>query len=317
MTPQFVAVVLFFTAGISTCTSFSISTPLLRHQSSSTRLEAAVSSSNSRRELLLESLLAGVAILSSGAAVVQPAFAEDTITTTTTTSFIPEITDKIYIDIKSPMDQESMRIVIGLYGKEAPNSTNMLKQIVSASGLAVNCKPRDTTRTFEKEQLEANKVYNSCIENEKKGVNYEYGTIWKIVKGERIDVGAVSGKFISREFPNWNEDTKRKLPIEYGTVTVQQGNESGFGFSIYPGTEDKQSDNNSIVIGRVLEGNLQKLNDFPVVMTSSKFNYMAIVGSSGNRAAPSRACRYGSGEFYCNEFKPLQKLSIVGSGVVL
>jgi hypothetical protein len=130
-------------------------------------------------------------------------------------------------------------------------------------------------------------------------------------------VGSVSGKFIAREFPNWSEEentTAVSLPIEFGSVSVTRGNESGFGFTIHtnPTPLLNTQDGNVIVVGHVLPESmalLQKLNETPVV-TSSK------VGSAELRAAPSRSCAYGKKDFYCNEYKPLQKLSIVNTGVL-
>lgn len=235
----------------------------------------------------------------------------------------PEVTDKIYIDLKSPTDTESRRIVIGLYGKVAPKSCKALQQLVSRQGLSIPCKPKDESRVVQKEQLEANKVYRSCIENESQGVTYEYGTVWRIIKDYRIDVGSVAGKFIAREFPNWNEDKEdaMNMPLTFGTVTVQKGNESGFGFAIQTTPKPRDSKKNGedvIVIGRVLDGLttvVADLNETPVVK-SSKVNYMALTGSGGLKAAPSRACSYGNGKLYCNEFKPLKKISIVSTGVL-
>jgi cyclophilin family peptidyl-prolyl cis-trans isomerase len=226
----------------------------------------------------------------------------------------PEVTDRIYIDFKAPTDAETRRIVIGLYGKAAPRSTRMLKDLVSSGGLAAKCRPRET-RSLQKEQLEANKVYNSCIESEDNGVTYEYGQIWRIIKDQRIDVGSVQGKFVAREFPTWGDDNG--LPQEYGTVSVQRGNESGFGFTIQPSKniESLKLLGDNVVIGKVVEGMdvIDQLNDYPVVK-SSKLNYMALAGTNGLRAAPSRACRYGGTELYCNEFKPLKKLTIQSTG---
>jgi len=72
-------------------------------------------------------------------------------------------------------------------------------------------------RTLQREQLEANKVYNSCKEannsnannggdssaNGKGNVTYDLSTVWRIKKNERIDLGAVQGKFVSRVPPTW------------------------------------------------------------------------------------------------------------------
>lgn len=226
-----------------------------------------------------------------------------------------EVTDKIYIDIKglssSPEDPTPQRIVIGLFGKDAPEAVAMLKALVSPQGLQAPCKPKEI-RSLQKEQLEANKVYNSCIEGQDKGVNYDYSTIWRVVKDERIDVGAVSGKYIARQFPDWTGDNDLKHDTA-GVVSVRKGNDSGFGFTIYPGNGDPTFLNKKhLVVGRVLEGNdvVKTLNNVAVV-TSAK-----LPSFSELSPAPSRACRYGGKQLYCNEYKPLQKLSLSSTGVL-
>ena len=93
----------------------------------------------------------------------------------------------------------------------------MLKALVSPTGLKAPCKPREI-RSLQKEQLEANKVYNSCVEGQDKGVNYDYATIWRVVKDERIDVGAVSGKFIAREFPNFEGTNDLKNDVTWSSI---------------------------------------------------------------------------------------------------
>ena len=229
------------------------------------------------------------------------------------------VTDKIFVEIKTPTG-EPQRIVIGLFGSEAPQATKQLKQLVSASGLPVGCKPLEQ-RTLQKEQLEANKVYNSCKETEANGsgVNYEYATVWRIVKDERIDFGAVSGKYISRVYPNWSDNNSLRHDAA-GTVSVQKGDTAGFGFTVYPGNGGENAsylNENHVVVGRVLEGMdvIEKINQIPVV-TSSKVNYMGLTGGPAVKSAPSRGCFYG-GPMYCNENKPLQKLSFTKTGVVL
>jgi hypothetical protein len=59
---------------------------------------------------------------------------------------------------------------------------------------------------------------------------------------------------------------------------------------------------------------IEALNNVPVVQSSS-LNYMALTGGTTTKNAPSRACRYG-GPMYCNENKPLVKLSITQAGLV-
>ena len=224
------------------------------------------------------------------------------------------ITDKIYIEFKGlggPSDPND-RIVIGLFGNDAPQPVSILTKEVQRDGYKSKCKPLDTTRVLQKEQLEANKVYNNCIENEDKvGVNYEYSTVWRVIANERIDVGAVSGKFIARENPNF-EDTNNGLKHDAaGVVSVRRGNDSGYGFTIYPGGGDADAlDEDNIVVGRVIEGMdvVERLNQVPVVKN-------ALAGKK-DKKAPSRACRYGGSELYCNEQKPLKKIQLDRTGVL-
>ena len=236
-----------------------------------------------------------------------------------------EITSKIYIQLKGlPNDDENTVqediITIGLFGKDSPEPVSILEQLVTPSGYPAKCKPKEI-RTLQREQLEANKVYNSCMETEdSKGVNYDLSTVWRIVKDERIDLGAVSGKFVARENPTFTGLNSLSHDAE-GVVSVRRGNDGGFGFSIYPGTGSSNNidlDETNIVVGKVIDGMdvVKKLNALPVVQSSS-IGYKALAGGDpSKRSAPSRACRYGSSELYCNEFKPLKKVTIYRSGVV-
>lgn len=230
-----------------------------------------------------------------------PVVADDTAAT---------VTDKIAIDVKGlggPSSTETKRIVIGLFGNEAPSSVAKLKQLAS-TGLPAACRPKEKHQ-LEREQLEANRVYNSCKESEDEGVSLRYSQIWRVVKDERIDVGSVSGKFIARNYPDWRDDNKLHHDRP-GVVSVRRGNDSGFGFTVHPGGNGKDLDDSHIVVGQVLEGMdvVQELNGVPVI-TSSKVNYMGLTGGPTTKNAPTRGCRYG-GAMYCNEQKPLIKLSI-------
>lgn len=224
-----------------------------------------------------------------------------------------QVTDRIFLDIKGiDMDQPPQRIVIGLFGKEAPDAVKTLKSLVTKEGLPALCKPKEV-RTLQREQLEANKVYNACIEGQDRGVNYDLSTVWRVIRDERIDIGAVSGKYVSRQFPAWQGSNDLQHDAA-GVVSVRKGNDSGFGFTIYPGNGDTSYLNaNQLVVGRVLEGMdvVSSLNQVPVVTSSKLFPSQEFL-----QPAPSRSCRYGGNRLYCNEFKPLQKLSIVSTGVL-
>lgn len=214
-------------------------------------------------------------------------------------------------------------ITIGLFGNEAPQPTSIITQLFSprSGGYPALCKPKES-RTLQREQLEANKVYNACKETEdSKGVDYDLSTVWRVKKDERIDLGAVAGKYVSRVPPDFQapKDSGLKHDTE-GVVSVRRGSDGAFGFTIYPGSGDSSSlDEDNIVIGKVIDGMdvVRRLNAIPVVQ-SGGLNYKGLAGGdkSEKRSAPSRACRYGSSELYCNEFKPLKKILISKTGVL-
>ena len=253
----------------------------------------------SRRDFLASVTAASIATVSSQLAVpVSPAFAAST-------TADAKVTDRVYVDVKGlvdpgedPVYATPKRVVIGLFGEDAPQAVGILKKLVSKEGLPADCKPKET-RTLQREQLEANKVYNSCIESVDKGVNYDLSTIWRIDKDNRIDVGSIQGKYIARIPPTFegsNSGLKHDAP---GVVSVRRGNDGGFGFTIFPGGGDPSALNDEhVVVGRVLEGMqyVQAMNELPVVQSSS-VGYKALAGGK-TKTAPSRACRYGSTELY-------------------
>ena len=275
----------------------------------SSSLAAATSTTSSRRDAL-----GNVALVVGAALVGLPRVAQAAETSTSTA----QVTDKIYVNVKGiPGTDGPQRIVIGLFGNDAPESVKKIKALVSDQGLPAPCRPR-AERSLTKEQLEANKVYNSCMEGQDEGVSLRYSQIWRIIRDEKIDMGAVTGKFVARAYPDW-QDAKNGLKHDApGVVSVRRGDEGGFGFSIYPGNGSIPTalDEEHIVVGRVIEGLdiIEALNQVPVVQ-SSKINYMALTGGTTTKNAPTRACRYG-GPMYCNEFKPLVKLSITQVGMV-
>jgi len=253
-----------------------------------------------------------------GASLFVPAHAAEGGTTSTSDA---TITDKIFVEFKglsAPGDGNTDRITIGLFGNDAPQPVSILKQVVTKEGYKSKCKPLDTSRILQKEQLEANKVYNSCLENEDSvGVNYEYSTVWRVVKDERIDVGAVSGKFIARENPTFVDGEIKRgfVHDKAGVISVRRGDEAGYGFTIFPGGPSSPSlDQDHVVVGRVIEGMdvVERLNAMPVVKSAG----MAFSGGSKSKNAPSRGCRYGGSELYCSEDKPLKKILLDKTGLL-
>lgn len=273
----------------------------------------------SRRGFLTSATAAALAAAVSSQAVVP---ASPAIAATGASTADAKVTDRVYIDVKGlvdpgedPVYASPKRLVIGLFGEDAPQAVGILKQLVSKQGLPADCKPKES-RTLQREQLEANKVYNSCVELVEKGVNYDLSTVWRIDKDNRIDLGSIQGKYISRIPPTFEESNSGLKHDVLGVVSVRRGNDGGFGFTIYPGGGDPSLlDEEHVVVGRVLEGMeyVKAINVLPVVQSSS-VGYKA--GGSKAKTAPSRACRYGSSELYCNELKPLKKLQISATGVL-
>lgn len=249
-------------------------------------------------------------------------------------SNLGEITDKVFVDVSglsasaSAETGKTQRIVLGLFGKDAPSSVQRLKLLhaTSGAGLPAPCKPLKEDFLIQREQLEANKIYRSCSEGQDKGVTYDYAQIWRIIKDERIDFGSLSGKFNAREYPTWAEKSYAK-PLDYTTgpskylMAVRKGSDSGFGYTLFPtatARSNKDFLENYLVVGSVLEGDeiVDQINNVSVV-ASAKVNYMSIVGGgSGSKSnAPKKDCRYG-GPMYCNENKPLTKLTMFRAGIL-
>ena len=230
---------------------------------------------SSRRKLLVDGVVAlsSFMVYQSGMDTAYAATGEDEVSTNGVNLKVKptseaEVTSKIFITLKGlPPPPESSdggstsyvpnedKIVIGLFGNEAPKATQILQQLVSNSGYPAKCKPRES-RTLQREQLEANKVFNACMETQDvKGVTYDLSTVWRVVKDYRIDLGAVSGKFVSRIPPNFQVDfdddatstatAKRNYVLAHdseGIVSVRRGDDGGFGFTIYPGTGGSSGD---------------------------------------------------------------------------
>jgi len=256
------------------------------------------------------------------------------------------VTDKVNVDLAGLLPSgdsaeisKTQRIVFGLFGNDAPTSVGTLKQLFGKDGLPAPCKPLKTDFLIQRSQLEANKIHRSCTENVNSGVNvsYEYSQIWRIIKNERIDFGSVSGKFIAREFPTFSEQ-KEVTPtsiVEYITsqkiqylMAVRRGNESGFGFTVFPTTtilkdlqrtgNEKNEDvsdfvQNYIIVGKVCDISnplIEQINQVSVVNAAKGINYKGMMTGAGDeKNAPDKSCRYG-GPMYCNENKPLKKLTL-------
>ena len=225
----------------------------------------------------------------------------------------PEITSKFRLGLSGGEEGVGgSEIVIGLYGDYQPDAASKLKSLFS-TGLITGCKDREV-RNLQREQLEANKVYNSCMGGVDEPVKLLDSQVWRIVKDERIDFGSVVGKYVARSPPTFSPSPTSPLlrPSSVaGYVSVRQGSDGQFTFAITPTASSKPTslDQTNIVVGRVVSGLdvVSKINNSGVVK-SSALSYKGLTGTKG-QSAPSRSCRYG-GDMFCSENKPLRKLTL-------
>lgn len=157
-------------------------------------------------------------------------------------------------------------------------------------------------------------MYSACLADVDEGASYEGSTVWRVVKGERVDLGALRGKWLGRQEPGFPDDgmgvgvgVGRR-----GAVSVSKGGEGGFGFTITPSDTPAKTLSNHVVVGRVVEGYdaLDSWNEVAVVKSG-----IGGGGLGGLRDKPSRECRYGSQATGCSEYKPLKKMELVDVAV--
>ncbi|GMH99147.1 hypothetical protein TrLO_g6893 [Triparma laevis f. longispina] len=199
------------------------------------------------------------------------------------------------------------RITIGLYGSFAPSTVAELVELSSGEfmrGVEGSCNP-PTKRSTDRENLEARRAYAGCKSNIDDGVTYEGSQVWRVAKDERIDFGAVRGKFIGRKEPSFADGGIGLSVKNKGAVSVVQGGTAGFTFTITPVEGGGKSlGGDAVVVGQVVDGfdALEMLNNVGVVKSG--------IGSPKLRDKPSRECRYGGKESNCSQLKPLRKTEI-------
>jgi len=235
-----------------------------------------------------------------------------------------EITDRIYLDLKiagvnaasasdrgSNLDKQSAdegRLVIGLYGKEAPEMCRMFKELFAGS-LAAPCKDVNFDAAIQREMLQKKQPVKQCKAAESKPVDLIDSTIWRIIENERIDFGRLKGKFMLRQAPSAS-DSNALTHDRAGVVSTKKGG-GVFEFSVAP-QANKKLDESNVVFGQVLSGLdiIDKLNQTPVK------KYVGNLGNSDDASATDAGCYYGSKATLCGANKPLQKIAVVKAGVL-
>jgi len=215
----------------------------------------------------------------------------------------PVVTQRVELNVAVQLSgAESMRkrIVVGLYGKEAPQACQNFVALAN-SALEAPC------RADEPEDEAKQRVARNCFEDESTLVTYTGSSVWRILKDERIDFGQVNGKFAERIAPTWPpaEASATLKHDRAGLLSVPRGGGAfDFGLTLAP-QPALDTASSYAVIGEVLEGldDLLYLNELPVVK---------YVGQSAAATDVSRSkrCFYGSGETFCSQGRPLKKCTL-------
>jgi cyclophilin family peptidyl-prolyl cis-trans isomerase len=208
----------------------------------------------------------------------------------TRTALDATVTDRAYLDV-SIGGRQSGRIVIGLFGREAPASVDAFK--------AVCC---------------------SALRNRSgRTVGYPYSQAWRVVRDVRVDMGRVkqvdeinqSSGTPQRQIVLINVPENREVnDLNHnvaGSVSVRRGG-GQFEFVITPKDGPNPAlDAENIVIGRVLEG-MDTVAAMNIVPTNEK-TFRDSMRSVGKVIGDGRAK-------LDLESKPLQKIVIKDSGII-
>ncbi len=58
-------------------------------------------------------------------------------------------------------------------------------------------------------------------------MNYDHATVWRVIKDIRIDLGAISSRYVARESPNFVDGPTRMRHDTPGVVSVRRGDGGG------------------------------------------------------------------------------------------
>lgn len=220
----------------------------------------------------------------------------------------PDVTAKIRIryDVQQSAEvKEQGKILLGLFGKEAPVACSIFYALAEGT-LSAPCRdPSDASdsQALQRETLVKRGVQRQCLADEAKPVSYSGSSVWRIIKGQRIDFGSVQGKFASRQAPSTPITESNGLSHDRpGLLSVPRGG-GVFDFTITLASLP-ELDSTNIVIGEVLgdRAALDYLSDLPVVQYYGQ--------GQGSETSRSKQCYYGSGDTFCSQLKPLKKVSI-------
>jgi cyclophilin family peptidyl-prolyl cis-trans isomerase len=285
------------------------------------RMQAAEGAPVLRRHAL------GIAAAGLVAGFAGPAFAEEV-------SAGPEITDKVYITLKvagrtkalenkkwekiiardkragnNDGEDDVFTLVFGLYGKDAPETTENFKALVTGT-LSAPCLDQDDAigdeESFTQNQrksLTKRSIYRQCLAQQDVPVGLQYSTGYQIIKDKRIDMGRINKLF--RQAPN-TQDSNTLLHDRAGLLSTAKGG-GQFEFTITPGA-NAELDKTQMVFGEVIEGLewVEFLNEVPA--TQGQFLEGAFK-FSGKVIGDERAGLNA-------KYRPLRKISVAECGLV-
>lgn len=206
---------------------------------------------------------------------------------------------------ESNASDQTGRIVIGLYGKEAPDSVETFRQLIKGALVAPCMDEEDAAPedfgVSEKARLTKRQILRQCKAAEDKPLSYRYTQAWRIIKGRRIDLGRMNRVF--RQAPR-NEDRNALKHDAPGLVSVRRGG-GEFEFTIAPAA-NPELDETNIVVGRVLEGMdlVERLDNAAVSQGQFLEGAFKFTGSIIGDARAALSTQY----------KPLQKVVVRSCG---
>ena len=228
------------------------------------------------------------------------------------------VTDKVRLEFVEQVSAEEKRIlplVIGLFGKEAPQAVGDFKQLC-AGELRVPC-PADvdlSQEVMERGKQSKKASLKGCLGSEALPVTYAYSQIWSVQKGKRIGAGAVQGKFVMRMAPTTPLTESATLSHDAaGLLSVRRGGGT-FDFGITTGVTP-EADSDFAVIGRVIEGmdSVAAIDAVTVVKAADAFNVDGALDPKGSRG---KVCEYANPQPFCAQGKPLRKITLLRASVL-